>query len=98
MKETTMTTIRTTTINFKRILMEIMETKITPTTHTKKNFRLTSSIRIDGLPSTKILEWFASYVTNLVMLPKCVNHTFHFPLGYKSTTQLVRIQVINQTR
>ena len=86
MKETTMATIRITTINFKRILMETMETKITQTTHTEKNFLLTNSIRIDGLPSTKILEWFASYVTNLVMLPKCVNHTLHFPLGYKSTT------------
>ena len=93
---TTTATIGTTTINFNRILMETVETKITPTTHMVKDSRPTSQIRIGDLPSTRTLEWVSSYVTNLVMLPKCADHTPHLSPDHKSTTQLMRIRVINQ--
>ena len=84
--------IGTVVINSNRILMEIVETKIIPTTHTLKDSRHTSQIRIGGLPPTGInLELFVNYVINLVMLPKYADHVPH----HKPTSHLISLQAIS---
>ena len=79
-------------INSSRILMEIVETKTTPTTHTLQDSHPTSQIRIGGPPTTGInLELFVNYVINLVMLPKYVDHVPH----HKPTSHLISLQAIS---